>query len=138
MNHPTCEPDRNSCHRYGSGHHVHHIQARFVGRSPWGWRDGLVAALDGGWLSVDYLEGDVCVRVWHHDRLDPGVAVGDPVRVHERLSVLGGPFGWLSVLVEGGMGPVPEPTAPELWVDQMSSAVTDLGTGRSLPTDHDR
>ncbi len=54
------------------------------------------------------------LRLWHHEPLSGQVDVGDPVRVHEQYYVLGGPFGWLNVIIKGGLGAVPEPAEPAL------------------------
>ena len=123
------------CQLYSPGHNTHWIHARHVGESPWGWRDGVVSAIDGQSLTVRYLEADADVRVWHHDALHEEIAVGDPVRVHEGFHVLGGPFGWLNVIVHGGLGAVPKPAEPRLWAPQMTGGVQDLSTGRALPLD---
>lgn len=124
------------CNHYAPGHNTHWIHAKHVGRSPWGWRDGVVDSIDGHWLTISYLgDEDGEIRVWHHEALGDEVAAGDPVRVHERLHVLGGPFGWLNVITEGGLGGVPEPAEPALWADQITSGVQDLSTGRALALD---
>lgn len=132
----TCrsyEADR--CQHYAPGHNTHWIHAKHVGRSPWGWRDGVVSSLDGHWLEISYLGEGGEIRVWHHDPLGGEVTPGDPVRVHEGLHVLGGPFGWLNVITEGGLGAVPEPAEPALWAGQVTSGVQDLSTGRALAMD---
>lgn len=130
------------CQHYAPGHNTHCIHAKHVGRSPWGWRDGLVALIDGHWLHISYVGDSGEVRVWHHEALGDEVAVGDPVRVHEGLHVLGGPFGWLNVIAQGGLGAVPEPAEPALWADEVTRGVQDLSTGRALaldwPTDGSR
>jgi hypothetical protein len=132
---PCDGPATGRCQRYHPGHNTHWIHAKHVGRSPWGWRDGVVTALSGQHLTVRYLVEDAEVRLWHHEDLSGEVTVGAPVRVHERLHVLGGPFGWLNVTVDGGLGAVPEPAEPALWADQVTSGVQDLSTGRALALD---
>lgn len=76
--------------------------------------------------------------MWHHTALEPLVAVGAPVRLHERFRVLACPAGWLSVAVQDGVGPVPELADPDLWAAERSPGIVDLATGRALPLDHDR
>lgn len=127
-----CRP-AGRCQSYRSGHQTHWIHAKHVGRTPWGWRDGLVVALDGGWVTLDYLESGRRLRLWHHQAL-AGEVRGRPVRVHEQYRVLGGPFGWVHVLIEGGAGPVPAPADPA-WAGQATGAVTDLSTGRAVALD---
>ena len=60
------------------------------------------------------------------------IPVGGPVRVHEEYYVIGGPFGWLNVVVRGGLGPVPAPSDPAAWAAEMTGGVQDLATGRAL------
>jgi hypothetical protein len=123
------------CQSYLSGHHTHWIHAKHIGRTPWGWRDAVVDGFDGGWITVTYVRSGRQLRLWHHVNLDGEVAAGAPVRVHERYYVLGGPFGWLNVVVEGGLGPVPEPADTAAWKRRMTGGVQDLGTGRALALD---
>ena len=116
---------------------MHFIHARHIGETPWGWRDGVVESVGpDGWVHVRYLAEDAVVRVWHHDPLAQLLAVGDPVRVHERYYSLGGLFGWLNVVVRGGLGPVPQPDNAELWAQETTGGVVDLSTGRGLALDH--
>jgi hypothetical protein len=125
------------CGSFHGGHQVHPIQARKVGETPWGWRDAIVTAVDGLVVQVAYLgHDDARPVVWHHRSLAEVLAPGDPVRLHEQYFVLGCPAGWFSVYVEGGLGPVPTPQAPELWAGQTSAGIVDVGTGIALPTDH--
>ena len=119
------------CQPFHAGHHIHPIHARHVGETPWGWRDGVVTAVHGSDVTVQYLETDHVLRVWHHRPLP--VVVGDPVRVHERYYVVSGSWGWASVVVTGGLGAVPEPAAAELWRPERSVPVVDLSTGHGLP-----
>ncbi len=123
------------CSSYLPGHWTHWIHAEHVGRTPWGWRDAVTSGLDGCWTTVTYLESGRQVRLWHHTKLAGELAVGAPVRVHERYYVLGGPFGWLNVVAQGGLGPVPEPADPAAWRSRMTGGVQDLGTGRALALD---
>jgi hypothetical protein len=55
------------CQHYAAGHNTHWIHAKHVGRSPWGWRDGVVRRIDGLWLTVDYVQVAGALRVWHHE-----------------------------------------------------------------------
>ncbi len=123
------------CQSYGPGHSTHAIHAKHVGRTPWGWRDAVVSGLDRHWTTVTYVVSGRQVRLWHHADLAGEVAVGAPVRLHEHYYVLGGPFGWLNVVVEGGLGPVPEPTDQAAWEHRKTGGVQDLGTGRALALD---
>ena len=123
------------CESYLPGHHTHWIHAKHVGRTPWGWRDAVVGSLDGCWTTVTYVDSGRTLRLWHHADLAGEVEVGAPVRVHERYAVLGGPFGWLNVVVEGGLGPVPEPADTAAWQGLVTGGVQDLGTGRALALD---
>ena len=132
---PCVVRDDDFCRSYLPGHHTHWIHAKHVGRTPWGWRDAVVTGIDAGWTTVTYVEGGRPVRLWHHVDLGAELAVGGPVRVHERYYVLGGPFGWVNVVVEGGLGPVPEPADPAAWADRVTAGVQDLGTGRGLALD---
>jgi hypothetical protein len=130
-----CVLSASGCQSYLPGHHTHWIHAKHIGRTPWGWRDAVVTGLGEGWTSVTYVESGRPVRLWHHVDLTGEVEVGAPVRVHERYHVLGGPFGWLNVVVVGGLGPVPEPADPSEWVDRMTGGVQSFATGRGLPLD---
>ena len=132
---PCVVRDGGRCSSCLPGHHTHWIHARRIGETPWGWRDAVVAGFDGCWTTATYVESGRAVRLWHHADLAREVEVGAPVRVHERYYVLGGPFGWLNVVVEGGLGPVPEPADPAAWERQMTGGVQDLATGRALPLD---
>ena len=114
---PCVVRDDDFCRSFLPGHHTHWIHAKHVGRTPWGWRDAVVTGVDGGWTTVAYVESGHAVRLWHHVELAAELAVGAPVRVHEGYYVLGGPFGWVNVVVDGGLGPVPEPADPAAWVD---------------------
>ena len=132
---PCVIRDDARCSSYLPGHHTHWIHAKHVGRTPWGWRDAVVSGLDGGWTTVTYVETGRQVRLGHHADLAGEADVGAPVRLHERYYVLGGPFGWLNVVVEGGLGPVPEPADPAAWERRMTGGVQDLRTGRALALD---
>lgn len=131
----TCS-GHGPCQLYGPGHNTHWIHAKQVGRTPWGWRDGVVARIDRRWLTVEYVAEPGRLRLWHHTSMRPEIDVGALVRVHEGYSVLGGPFGWLNVLVEGGLGAVPEPVEPAMWDGMITGGVQDLSTGRALALDH--
>ena len=128
-----CDGD---CAVYRPGHQVHFIQARHVGQSPWGWRDAVVTSVYGLTAHLSYVDHDAAPRVWHHRSLAGVLEPGAPVRLHERLHVLGSPAGWFCVRVEDGLGPAPAPDAPELWADQVSVGVVDLSTGVAWATDH--
>lgn len=133
---PCIERGTLPCQSYGAGHNLHAIHARHVGRTPWGWRDGVVTAVAGVDVFVRYLEADHEVRLWHHRVL--GVTAGSLVRVHEQYYVLGGPFGWANVHVSDGLGALPQPAEPELWLVECVQPVVDLASGYALPRDHGR
>ena len=131
-----CSSNANGrCDLYRPGHNTHWIHAKHVGRTPWGWRDGVISAVDGLVLSVRYLQQDHDLRVWHHESLSGEVRVNDPVRVHEQHHALGGPFGWVNVVLRGGLGEVPEPADPSAWAAEVTGGVQDMGTGRGLALD---
>lgn len=132
---PCIRPGTLPCQSYAPGHNLHVIHGKHVGRTPWGWRDGVVVSTNGGDVVVEYLETGHQVRLWHHASL-AAVRAGSPVRVHEQYYVLGGPFGWLNVVVMDGLGAVPEPAEPGLWSAQVVMPVVDLSTGRGLAVDH--
>lgn len=132
----TCQRTDGHCQLFSAGHNTHWIHAKHVGRTPWGWRDAIVTGIDRRWLTVEYAVELGQLRLWHHQALRSEIAVGSPVRVHEQYYVLGGPFGWLNVLVQGGLGAVSEPAEPEVWAGEMTGGVQDLSTGRALALDH--
>lgn len=132
---PCVVRDRGYCESFLPGHHTHWIHAKHIGRTPWGWRDAVVRSLDGQWITVTYVESGRQVELWHHAELAEEVELGAPVRVHEQYYVIGGPFGWLNVVVQGGQGAVPEPADVTAWQAQMTGGVQDLGTGRALALD---
>jgi hypothetical protein len=134
--HRECISDDGRCSAYWPGHNMHFIHAKHVGRTPWGWRDGIVESVTDGWAEVRYLLEEGRVSVWHHTELATLLSPGDPVRVHERFHALGGPFGWLNVEVRGGLGAVPDPEEPDVWAQETTGGVVDLSTGRALPLDH--
>ena len=119
------------CQTYASGHDLHVIQAKLAGLSPRGWRDGVVTAVHGSDVTVQYVEVDHVLRFWHHRHLR--LPTGQPVRVHERYHVAAGPFGWANVVVSNGPGAVPDPQEPALWQPEQSIPIVELHTGYSLP-----
>lgn len=131
----TCHFVDGCCQRYGNGHNTHCIHANHVGRTPWGWRDGLVVAIAGRCVTVDYLHSGAQVRLWHHEDLSAEIAHGQPVRVHEQYHVLGGAFGWVNVNVDGGLGAVPAPADPSTWAGETTCSVVDMTTGRAVALD---
>lgn len=132
-----CIVGNGYCQIYHPGHNMHFIHAQYVGRTPWGWRDGVVDYLTPeGWAVVRYLFEDGAARVWHHAKLAKFVKPGDSVRLHEQDHALGGPFGWVNVAVQGGLGPVPEPADVQAWAQKTTAGVVSLSTGRGLATDH--
>lgn len=133
--HKSCRT--NTCTDYRAGHNVHAIHAGRVGQTPWGWRDSVVVGLDGDEIVLACVgQHAELVVVWHHrPSLADGLTVGEPVRVHEEYGVLGTASGWFSVVVIGGLGPVPKPVEAMLWQPETSPGIVDLGTGIGLPTD---
>jgi hypothetical protein len=134
----TIDPEVGHCVAYRPGHMVHVIQANLVGHSPWGWRDSVIASVSpDGWIEIDYIADSGRVRAWHHEDLAELLAPGTPVRIHEEFHVLGAPFGWICLFIASGLGKVPEPEDPNLWLSKMTVGVTNLGTGRALAMDHE-
>ncbi len=123
------------CGSYYPGHNTHWIHAGHVSRTPWGWRDAVVSGIDGCRLAVIYVDGGREVQLWHHEELADELAVGAPVRLHEQYHVFGGPFGWLNVVVRGGLRPVPAPADASAWEREMTGGVQDMRTGRALALD---
>jgi len=138
MNDVTLETPcwRSPCAGYAPGHHMHFIHAKRVGLSPWGWRDAVVLSVEGQFACLAYLEGDATPVVWHHTSLKRVIGAGDPVRLHEQYYALGCPAGWFNVVVEGGIGAVPEPADKAAWEDQVTGFAVDLATGVALALDH--
>jgi hypothetical protein len=113
------------------GYHLHFIQVRRLALAPWGWRPGLVAAVDSLTLDVAYLDGG-SVTVWHHEPVQD-VEVGLPVRVHEQYRALEIGRTWYHVRPTGGLGPVPEPEHLDDWnAAAAEPVVVELSTGRAL------
>ena len=133
---PCQTEDGTRCMSFHAGHNMHQIHARKVGQRPWGWRDGVIAALgpDGG-LEVNYLGGGR-LMAWHHEDLRHLLAIGSPVRVHEEYYALGSPLGWLSLLISSGLGDIPNPADADSWLPETSAGIRDIATGRGLATDH--
>jgi len=115
---------------------MHPVHASQVGRTPWGWRDGVVTSIDGRSVTVAYLDDSASPVLWHHQPLDGVVRVGDLVRVHELFHALGCPAGWFSCVVEDGAGPVPEPADAASWDAEVTRGVVDLSTGVAAAVDH--
>ena len=116
------------CPDYRPGHQIHYLQSRLAGRTPWGWRDGVMSRSADGVHVVTYVFEAGEVEVW--SALRPALAVGMPVRLHERLHVLDVAGTWLNVEKRSpGLGAVPEPEDPIAWSDAMGSGVVDLATG---------
>lgn len=124
------------CQSYRPGHHMHVSHARRIGETPWGWRDAIVTAISGQVIAVGYVHDDACPTVWHHRSLIEYLRPGDPVRLHERYYALGCAAGWFNVVIEAGLGPVPEPDDPSVWAAQTSVGIVDMATGAALPMDH--
>lgn len=130
--------ERGRCRSFYPGHNLHVIHANHVGRTPWGWRDGVVRELASGWLHIDYVADPAEVRVWHHEGFPRLLRPGTPVRLHEQYHALGSHAGWLNVVVVDGCGPVPAPPEPGVWATDMTVGVVDLSTGRGVAMDHER
>ncbi len=135
MPYSACHLRDGECISYRDGHLVHTIQARLVGQSPWGWRDGILETSTTASIRIRYIDEDVTATCWHHHDISDLLPVGDPVRLHERFRVLGSAAGWHSVSIVGGVGPVPAPEHPELWHAHFVIGIVNLGTGVALPTD---
>lgn len=119
---------------YHPGHHMHPIQARLAGESPWGWRAGLVRSYRELVAVIDYVDEDGSITLWH--ATDLGLVPGTPVRVHESYHVLEVGLAWLSYeRRDGGLGSVPEPAHPDLWAPERSTPITAVATGVSYRGD---
>lgn len=129
--------EQGRCQSFYPGHNLHVIHAAHIGRTPWGWRDGVVREMASGWVHIDYVAEPGDVRVWHHD-VSRQLRRGTPVRLHEQYHALANRAGWLNVMVVGGCGPVPAPPEPGVWATEMTAGVVDLSTGRGLAMDHER
>lgn len=124
-----------ACTGFWPGHLMHVTHGSQVGRTPWGWRDGVVAGVDGLAITVTYLDDSASPVLWHHRDLSDVVRVGAPVRVHERFHALGCPAGWFNCVVENGAGAVPEPTDAAVWDAEVTRGVVDLSTGIAVAVD---
>lgn len=133
--HPGTPCTEDPCQRWGYGHHAHWIQVRHAGEAPWGWRDGVVTAVEDQFAQVQYLTDAARPTLWWHEALTDLLSVGSPVRVHEGCRVLDCGTTWISIAISGGAGPVPEPEHQELWQAQRTSAIVNLRTGRAEPVD---
>lgn len=129
------------CRRYQRGHLMHAIHAKWVGLTPWGWRDAVVTGTDGLTVSLEYVDVPGAPTVWHHrgDLVD-SVEVGDPVALHEEYWALSVQTRWFGVAIRDGVGNVPEPSRDEQawWQRHVGTTpvATDLATGIGLPLDH--
>lgn len=126
------------CRSRHPGHRLHEIQAELTEGSPWGWRDGVVTAVDGQWLHITYRVEQGRPRVWCHAPLGTDFPIGTPVRLHERFHVLGSPSGWLSVIIRDGLGSVQDPAEPANWTAEMTQHAVDSGSELGRPLDHHR
>ena len=135
--HYDCIVNDGGCSSYRPGHLMHFIHANHIGRSPWGWRDGIVEKVGAdGWITIGYVAEEGHPRVWHHADLTAVIHVGDPIRVHERFFAIGGRFGWICVELHDGLGAVPDPASPEAWAAESTVGVVNLSTGIGLALDH--
>lgn len=123
---------RDCCQSCRAGHNMHWGRASELGRRPWGWRNATVTHVTPTWITLHYTGTSTEVRVWHHNDLSSEITVGERVRLHEEYLALGGPFGWIYVVVHGGLGPVPKPANPQRWAAQTTGGVVSLATGRAL------
>lgn len=125
------------CQSFHPGHNMHWIHARHVGESPWGWRDGLVAAASvDGFVTIEYVLESGRVEGWHHSPVVARLSKGTPVRVHEGYRTLSSPMGWIHLLIRSGLGAVAEPEDADPWEAEVTGGVVDLATGRGLALDH--
>ena len=84
------------CTLVAPGHAMHVDQAKGLTQTPEEWRDARVVELSGHVITASMLESTLEVQLWHHRDLGRDLAVGDLVRVHERLHALGWPYGWVN------------------------------------------
>jgi len=119
---------------YHPGFDIHWIQANRAGKTPWGWRSGVVRSYDELVAVIDYVEEPASITIWHsHDLF---LTPGTPVRVHEQYHVLEAGRTWFSYDQRGGgLGAVPEPEHPELWQAEVAIPITDIGAGIAYPGD---
>jgi hypothetical protein len=75
------------CASIEAGHGMSVLRDRLSRATPSGWRDGIVAALDGGRADIVFLDGDADA-VWNHTVLEGALIVGEPVSVHAVYGVL--------------------------------------------------
>jgi hypothetical protein len=131
-----CSPrSPRGCRSPLPGHVPPPLQGRLLSRSPWGWREGAVTSVTGdGWLTVDCTTEAGTVRAWHHQDLRGRLLPGEPVRVHERHGALSARLGVVSLHIERGVGPIPEPVPLEVWASPGGAAVIDLRTGALVPS----
>ena len=128
-----CSTSGRNCGSFRPGHNMHVIPATRVGGTPWGWRDATVIEVEpNGRLVMAYAGRATPLTAWHHVDLTAELWPGCVVEVHEQYGALAGPLGWISVKVKGGIGPVPAPRDVTPWLDQMTSGVVDLSTGRGI------
>lgn len=134
--HEPCILDGGRCSSYAPGHNVHWIQAKLIGRAPWGWRDCLVVAVDGLTLRLRYVEEDVEFTAWHHEDLSKWLSVGAPVRINQdKGTLMHGPFGQVYIAHDSPLAAVPTPEHPDLWAAEITLGVVDLATGRGVNTE---
>jgi hypothetical protein len=130
-----CEPSAGQCTLYAPGHLMHCIHANHLARDARGWRDGIVTAMDSGWIVISYISEEGSVSVWHHKSLSADLQIGSPVRVHEGLHALGIPSGWSNMAIAGGLGAVAE-SARDAPDESVGRGVVDVVTGRAIALDH--
>lgn len=80
----------DSCSVFAPGHALHLIQARLASATPSDWIDAVVASVDvvAGEITLRTLSGDAAITVWSAGGAVHTAAVGEPVALHGRYSVL--------------------------------------------------
>ena len=119
------------CHAFWPGHQMHPIHAGAVGRTPEGWRDGLITAIDGGMVTVAYLHEVASAVIWHHRDFRGSVRLGEPVAVHEGYHALQIGRRLLNAAIISGAGGTP--TVPALGRPERQLFVVDLENGEGEP-----
>lgn len=129
----TAADGLHECGSHLPGHVLQRVHSKLLGRTPWGWCDGVVTTVEeGGWLTVETTEDVAPVRAWHHRDLRAALRPATRVRVHARHQALAGPLGVLSLVVPEDAHPVPEPVQLDVWAQAVPAPVIDLRTGAVL------
>ncbi|NUT58410.1 MAG: hypothetical protein HOQ00_06135 [Agromyces sp.] len=119
------------CRSFLPGHQMHPIHAGAVGRTPEGWRDGVITTIDDGVVTIDYLLEDASTVVWYHRDVRGSVRMGEPVAVHEQYHALQIGRRLLNVTISTGARSAP--ATPALGRPERHVFVVDLESGEGEP-----